>query len=51
MRLAGLTTVAISVGTAVYGLDGYTADELARAADAALYAAKRRVEPLAPPAR
>jgi diguanylate cyclase (GGDEF)-like protein len=50
-RLAAITTVAISVGTAVYGLDGHTAEELGRAADAALYAAKRRVEPLAPPAR
>ncbi len=50
-RLASITTVAISVGTAIYGLDGHTADELGRAADAALYAAKRRVEPLAPPAR
>ena len=50
-RLASITTVPISVGTAVYGLDGHTTDELARAADAALYAAKRRVEPLAPPAR
>jgi diguanylate cyclase (GGDEF)-like protein len=50
-RLAGLTTVAISVGTAVYGVDGHTAEELARAADAALYAAKRGVEPQAPAAR
>jgi two-component system, cell cycle response regulator len=50
-RLASITTVAISVGTAVYGVDGHTADELGRAADAALYAAKRPVEPLAPPAR
>ena len=50
-RLASITTVAISVGTAVYGLDGHSAEELGRAADAALYAAKRGVEPLAPPAR
>jgi diguanylate cyclase (GGDEF)-like protein len=50
-RLASITTVAISVGAAVYGVDGRTADDLGRAADAALYAAKRRVEPLAPPAR
>ena len=50
-RLASITTVAISVGTAVYGVDGHSAEELGRAADAALYAAKRGVEPLAPPAR
>jgi diguanylate cyclase (GGDEF)-like protein len=50
-RLAGRTRVAISIGTAIYGIDGETSEELARAADAALYAAKRRVEPLAPAAR
>ena len=50
-RLTGMTTVAISIGTAVYGVDGHTSAELARAADAALYAAKRRVEPQAPAAR
>jgi diguanylate cyclase (GGDEF)-like protein len=50
-RLAAHTTVAISIGTAVYGVDGHSAEELARAADAALYAAKRSVEPLAPAAR
>jgi GGDEF domain-containing protein len=44
--------VPISIGTAVYGIDGHTADELARAADAALYEAKRRrVEPQAAGAR
>jgi len=51
----------ISIGAAVHGLDGFTADELARAADAALYDAKRgvaarararpRVEPQARAAR
>ena len=50
-RLLELSEIPISIGTAVYGLDGLTADELARAADAALYAAKRRVEPRAPAAR
>jgi diguanylate cyclase (GGDEF)-like protein len=50
-RLTGLTTVPISIGTAVYGVDGHTSAELARAADAALYAAKRRIEPQAPAAR
>jgi len=51
-RLAARAEVAISIGTAVYGVDGHTAGELARAADAALYAAKRaRVEPGAPVAR
>ena len=47
-RLIERTGVPISVGTAVYGIDGLTADDLARAADAALYTAKRRrVEPQA----
>jgi diguanylate cyclase (GGDEF)-like protein len=51
-RLAAAAGVAISVGTAVYGLDGHTMDELARAADAALYGAKHgRVEPQASRAR
>ena len=50
-RLAERAAVKISIGTAVYGLDGHTADELARAADAALYAAKARVEPKTPAAR
>jgi diguanylate cyclase (GGDEF)-like protein len=50
-RLAARSAVPISIGTAVYGPDGHTLEELARAADAALYAAKRRVEPLAPAAR
>jgi diguanylate cyclase (GGDEF)-like protein len=50
-RLAARAAVPISIGTAVYGIDGHTAEELARAADAALYAAKRRVEPQAPAAR
>jgi diguanylate cyclase (GGDEF)-like protein len=51
-RLRERAGISISVGTAVYGIDGLTGDELARAADAALYAAKRRlVEPTATPAR
>jgi diguanylate cyclase (GGDEF)-like protein len=50
-RLRGAAGVTISVGTAVYGIDGHTADELARAADATLYEAKRRVEPQASSAR
>ena len=51
-RLRGAAGIPISVGSAVYGIDGHTADELARAADAALYDAKRRrVEPQASPAR
>ena len=39
-RLAARAAVPISIGTAVYGIDGHTGEELARAADAALYAAK-----------
>jgi diguanylate cyclase (GGDEF)-like protein len=51
-RLRNRSTIRISIGAAVYGIDGLTADELARAADAALYEAKRRrVEPQAPAAR
>lgn len=51
-RLRARSGVPISVGTAVYGVDGHTSDELARAADAALYAAKaHRVEPRAAAAR
>ena len=51
-RLRASAGVPISIGTAVYGIDGHTADELARAADAALYEAKgRRVEPQAHGAR
>jgi diguanylate cyclase (GGDEF)-like protein len=50
-RLRRRSAVAISVGTAVYGVDGLTADDLARAADAALYDAKRGIEPHAPAAR
>ena len=41
-RLRGAAGVPISIGAAVYGIDGHTAEDLARAADAALYAAKRR---------
>ena len=36
-RLRARAGIPISIGTAVYGIDGHTADELARAADAALY--------------
>jgi diguanylate cyclase (GGDEF)-like protein len=51
-RLAVQAGVAISVGAAVHGVHGLTIDELARAADAALYEAKsRRVEPQAAGAR
>jgi diguanylate cyclase (GGDEF)-like protein len=50
-RLAARAAVPISIGTAVYGIDGHTAAELARAADAALYAAKARIEPRARAAR
>jgi diguanylate cyclase (GGDEF)-like protein len=52
-RLRERAGVPISIGTAVYGIDGHTTDELARAADAALYDAKRqqRVEPHASGAR
>ena len=50
-RLAELTTVGISVGISVYGIDGHTIDELARAADASLYSLKGRVEPQAHGAR
>jgi diguanylate cyclase (GGDEF)-like protein len=51
-RLAAASGIPISVGAAVYGIDGHTGDELARAADAALYAAKRgTVEPTASGAR
>jgi diguanylate cyclase (GGDEF)-like protein len=51
-RLRERAGVPISVGAAVYGIDGHSADELARAADAALYDAKRRrVEPQASGAR
>jgi len=42
-RLRERSSIPISIGTAVHGLDGLTADELARAADAALYHAKRGV--------
>lgn len=42
---AARAAVPISIGTAVYGLDGDTGEDLARAADAALYAAKARIEP------
>jgi diguanylate cyclase (GGDEF)-like protein len=41
----------ISAGSAAYGVDGTTSDELMRAADAVLYAAKRRTEPRAGAAR
>jgi diguanylate cyclase (GGDEF)-like protein len=44
-RLAAGAGMPISIGTATYGPDGRTADDLSRAADAALYAAKRESEP------
>ena len=51
-RLCERAAIPISIGTAVYGVDGHTGEELARAADATLYEAKaRRVEPQASPAR
>jgi diguanylate cyclase (GGDEF)-like protein len=50
-RLAARAEVPISIGTAVYGIDGHTGEELARAADAALYAAKALIEPQARAAR
>ncbi len=51
-RLRERAAIPISVGAAVYGVDGHTGEELARAADSALYEAKaRRVEPQASPAR
>ena len=51
-RLRESAGIPISIGAAVYGIDGHTGEELARAADAALYEAKRRrVEPEASPAR
>jgi diguanylate cyclase (GGDEF)-like protein len=51
-RLQARAGIPISIGAAVYGIDGHTGEELARAADAALYEAKRRrVEPDASPAR
>ena len=51
-RLQARAGVSISIGAAVYGIDGLTGEELARAADAALYEAKRRrVEPTATRAR
>jgi diguanylate cyclase (GGDEF)-like protein len=51
-RLRERAGIPISIGAAVYGIDGHTGEELARAADAALYEAKRgRVEPRASSAR
>jgi diguanylate cyclase (GGDEF)-like protein len=51
-RLRGAAGIPISIGIAVYGIDGHTTDELARAADFTLYEAKRRrVEPQASSAR
>ena len=44
-RLAAEAGMPISIGAAIYGVDGHTADDLTRAADAALYAAKRAGEP------
>jgi diguanylate cyclase (GGDEF)-like protein len=41
----------ISAGSAAFGVDGLTIDELMRSADAVLYAAKRRAEPRAAAAR
>jgi diguanylate cyclase (GGDEF)-like protein len=50
LRLAGLVhdhpaIPAVSAGSAAYGPDGRTIDDLMRAADARLYASKRRSEP------
>jgi diguanylate cyclase (GGDEF)-like protein len=51
-RLRERSDVPISIGVAVYGVHGHSIDELARAADAALYEVKRgRVEPRASAAR
>jgi diguanylate cyclase (GGDEF)-like protein len=50
-RLRERSAISISVGAAVYGIDGLTAEDLARAADAALYDAKRSAEPQASAAR
>jgi diguanylate cyclase (GGDEF)-like protein len=51
-RLRESSAVQISIGIAVYGVHGHSTDELARAADAALYDVKRgRVEPRAAGAR
>ena len=44
-RLVMSAGIPISIGAAAYGADGRTADDLSRAADTALYAAKRRGEP------
>jgi diguanylate cyclase (GGDEF)-like protein len=44
-RLTAGAGVPISIGAASYGPDGTTADDISRAADAALYAAKRGGEP------
>jgi diguanylate cyclase (GGDEF)-like protein len=44
-RLTARAGIPISIGAATYGPDGQTADELSRAADAALYVAKRGGEP------
>jgi diguanylate cyclase (GGDEF)-like protein len=44
---AGERPVSLSYGISVYGPDGHTLDELTRAADEALYAAKRRSRPAA----
>jgi diguanylate cyclase (GGDEF)-like protein len=41
-RLVARAGVTISIGAAIYGIDGHTIDELTRAADAALYDTKRR---------
>jgi diguanylate cyclase (GGDEF)-like protein len=50
-RREDLAAPAISTGSAAYGVDGQSIDDLMRAADAALYAAKRRAEPRAAMAR
>jgi GGDEF domain-containing protein len=41
----------VSAGSAAYGPDGRTIDDLMRAADARLYASKRRGEPRGAAAR
>jgi diguanylate cyclase (GGDEF)-like protein len=48
---ADAAPLTLTLGSAAYGPGGHTLDELLRAADAELYAAKRRREPRAPAVR